>query len=177
LQAAHTAAWDERVGAGFEQLAIAPNASADAQLLVRIREVETPLGGAPTPLASSFGPAPAPPSATAERRQGGYRYYRAGDRGGDNTLAGQYQEPEPDGQRFYAELLRLYRDWGAGHYFDTQGGGVQMAVRLPYEDRRVVDMAMAALTAGLTVFRNLLPNYGERGVISTTCDVDLFRQQ
>ena len=136
LRAVHMAAYDDKAGAGFEQLAFAPNATA-AQVLVRVGELkhQPTTTGTPTH----------------------FRYFRAGDHGPDLKLVGQYQEEEQSGQRFYTELLKQHQAWHGPLYL---GGDSAMSVQLPFEDRRLADMAVGALTAGLTLFRDLVPNYG-----------------
>ena len=143
-RAGHVGAWDSVAQKGFELLAVAPNRTMDAQILIRIGE------------ATCAGIAVAEPS---DCGMSSYRYFRSGDHGPDLRVVGAYQEPEPDGKRFYQMLLTEHERWNGPLFFSD----TSMAIRVPFVERRVTDMARASLTMGLTIYRGLVPNYGTGG--------------
>jgi hypothetical protein len=144
-RAGHVGAWDSVAQKGFELLAVAPNRTMDAQILIRIGEA-TCAAAATTRVTTSCGIST-------------YRYFRSGDHGPDLQVVDAYQEPEPDGKRFYQALLTEHERWNGPLFFSD----TSMKIRLPYAERRVTDMARASLTMGLTIYRGLVPNYGTGG--------------
>lgn len=144
-RAGHVGAWDAEARKGFELLAVAPNRTMDAQLLIRVGEADC---------SGDKGSCDIP----------SYQYFRAGDHGPDLLVVDAYHSSEPDGKRFYQMLLSEHELWNGPLFFSRD---TAMSIRLPTAERRVSDMARASLTMGLTLYRGLVPNYGTFPVQST----------